>query len=731
MRVLKTVGVLLIGFVVLLALLLSVLILVIDPNDYKDEIGAAVEDASGYQLTLRGDLSWSFYPVLGFESEDVVLSAGTSKPALMQLQKLSLGVQLIPLFSQQLQVELLQLEGLQAHLLVDEQGRSNWQPEPSSAADKTDNGAADQPDNNAGPSAIPEFRIPQVRILNALIRYTDQSADAGYALSIQTLEFNDVQLGQPFGMNLKASLQQAEDKAVLLEASAQMSIGLEFQHYSIEQLDLAARLSGYLPQPTDIRLLAGLALDRRADRAQLSLQNMTVLGVEASATVTLNALSSNLSYHGDLAIPTFDPQSVLSLLQIEPPDFSSQEALSSASVKASFSGDLNQLKVSQLSLLFDASSLTGQLAVTQFEPQVLQFDLALDQVNADHYLSKPSDQPVTTSAGQPPAQPESETLFPIELLRALEIDGRLTVQQLIYQQIPMQDILLVLEAHGGVVTITTLQATLLRGSVDGRLAIDARKSQPVLNTKLTLSDIDLSQLASGFTEEQLLAGRASFDMNMTAQGNDTDTLLKAALGQLNLQMSDGVIHGVNLNDIVVSALREQLGNFEALFPQYEKYLPKELKKDTEVTKLLANAKIENGKLIMPQFEFATDSSAVNANGSIDLLQQAFDYNFAIQLSSTDRNKYLKGTQWPVHCAGSLDQPAQDWCRPDSKKMSTILRKAAGAALKDKSAKEIGEKIGLDSENQDQLEDELKNKLKEEEDRAKRKLQQKLDKWLKR
>ncbi|MGB1061623.1 MAG: hypothetical protein ACPGZU_15900, partial [Ketobacter sp.] len=101
------------------------------------------------------------------------------------------------------------------------------------------------------------------------------------------------------------------------------------------------------------------------------------------------------------------------------------------------------------------------------------------------------------------------------------------------------------------------------------------------------------------------------------------------------------------------------------------------------------------------------------------------------LSSIERNKYLKGTRWPVRCNGQLSGAPADWCRPDIKAMGSILSQAASKAIKDKGAAELGDKVGLEAEDREQLKDEVQEKLEAEEERAKRKLQDKLDKWLKR
>ena len=51
-----------------------VLPLVIDPNDYRDEIGALVSERTGRSLNISGDLSLSVFPWLGIEVGEVSLA---------------------------------------------------------------------------------------------------------------------------------------------------------------------------------------------------------------------------------------------------------------------------------------------------------------------------------------------------------------------------------------------------------------------------------------------------------------------------------------------------------------------------------------------------------------------------------------------------------------------------------------------------------------------------------
>ena len=67
MRALKIFGIAIGGLVALLALALVAIWLLVDPNDYKDRIAAAVKDSTGRTLSLPGELKLSVFPWLAVQ----------------------------------------------------------------------------------------------------------------------------------------------------------------------------------------------------------------------------------------------------------------------------------------------------------------------------------------------------------------------------------------------------------------------------------------------------------------------------------------------------------------------------------------------------------------------------------------------------------------------------------------------------------------------------------------
>jgi AsmA protein len=296
--------------------------------------------------------------------------------------------------------------------------------------------------------------------------------------------------------------------------------------------------------------------------------------------------------------------------------------------------------------------------------------------------------------------------------------------ELVIKDIPVKQLGLAVSARDGDVRLNDLRAELLDGSLQGGMSVDVRGKQPVLDSQLALNNLNTEALLAPWVKSPVLSGRSSLHFDVSAQGNDRDTLLRQALGQLKINMAEGVLHGVNLNQLVADALRQKVGDFTALMPDYETRLPKALTQDTALRDLLANMTIENGHLVTPDMKSNSDAGQFSAKGNIDLVTQSFDYRFGVVLTSLADHKYLKGTEWPVRCRGSVDVPAKDWCRPDGNAIGEVLRKAGGVALREKATEKLGEKLGVPSAS----EEEVKKKAQE---KVNQQINRQLDKWLNR
>ncbi|MCW1946314.1 AsmA family protein, partial [Escherichia coli] len=90
---------------------LSALVLLVNPNDFRDYMVKQVSARSGYQLQLDGPLRWHVWPQLSILSGRMSLTAQGATQPLVRADNMRLDVALLPLLSHQLSVKQVMLKG--------------------------------------------------------------------------------------------------------------------------------------------------------------------------------------------------------------------------------------------------------------------------------------------------------------------------------------------------------------------------------------------------------------------------------------------------------------------------------------------------------------------------------------------------------------------------------------------------------------------------------------------
>ncbi len=90
---------------------LSALVLLVNPNDFRDYMVKQVAARSGYQLQLDGPLRWHVWPQFSILSGRMSLTAQGASQPLVRADNMRLDVALLPLLSHQLSVKQVMLKG--------------------------------------------------------------------------------------------------------------------------------------------------------------------------------------------------------------------------------------------------------------------------------------------------------------------------------------------------------------------------------------------------------------------------------------------------------------------------------------------------------------------------------------------------------------------------------------------------------------------------------------------
>lgn len=173
---------------------MSALVLLVNPNDFRGYMVKKVEQKSGYQLTLEGDLRWHIWPQLSILAGRMTLTAPGAKAPVVSAENMRLDVKLLPLLSHQLFVKQVMLKNAVIRLTPDSEEHSQVDAPIAPAGSGTD--AAD---------AAWKFDIDNLRVVDSLLIW--QRADN------EQINVWDINL----------TLQQTEKRRAQLELSSRVN----------------------------------------------------------------------------------------------------------------------------------------------------------------------------------------------------------------------------------------------------------------------------------------------------------------------------------------------------------------------------------------------------------------------------------------------------------------------------------------------------------------------------
>jgi AsmA protein len=140
----KRLSLLVASLLAFIVVLLAYVMLFVNPNDFKDELKSVALEKANVNLRLDGDISWSFFPWLGLELENIGVALGADAE-ILQFDRAEFGLAILPLLEKKIQVNKVNLVNLKASLNKDAQGQGNWQldlPESSSSHSQAASGSS-------------------------------------------------------------------------------------------------------------------------------------------------------------------------------------------------------------------------------------------------------------------------------------------------------------------------------------------------------------------------------------------------------------------------------------------------------------------------------------------------------------------------------------------------------------------------------------------------------------
>src|ERR1700730_11799365 len=117
------------GIIVLIAAGLVAVWWLVTPNDYKGRIAAAVKESTGRDLVLQGNIKLSVFPWIALELGPASLGnpPGFGAEPFLAFQHAAVRVRLCALLAKRLEMDRVEIDGLDLRLRKNAQGTGNWE----------------------------------------------------------------------------------------------------------------------------------------------------------------------------------------------------------------------------------------------------------------------------------------------------------------------------------------------------------------------------------------------------------------------------------------------------------------------------------------------------------------------------------------------------------------------------------------------------------------------------
>ena len=309
--------------------------------------------------------------------------------------------------------------------------------------------------------------------------------------------------------------------------------------------------------------------------------------------------------------------------------------------------DGEQLNIVPLSLKFDESQIKGGFSISQFAQPSYHFDIDIDKLDADKYITK-SDKP---------AAPKSTADTPIDLstLKKFNAEGALTVGSLKVANVKTSNVHIKLKANEGVAELAPFSANLYEGSMSGSLRVDARNT-PSIAFKQNMNGIAIGPLMVDAINNDMLNGKGTLILDITTSGNTVGALKKSLNGTASVKLADGAVKGIDIAGTLRS-VKDKLNIMKQSSTTSDKT------QKTDFSEMVASFTIKNGVAHNEDLSIKAPLFRIGGNGDIDIGNETLNYaarpTIVNSLKGQDGSdlSLMNGLTIPIKVTGTFAKPS--------------------------------------------------------------------------
>ncbi len=656
----------LLGLALAAVVAIAALVSLIDPNQFKPQLVEQVRKSTGRELVIQGDIGWRFWPSLGLSLEQVALRnpAGFAEPDLVRFEQGEASVGLLPLLSHKLEIGKVTLSG--AHLFIQTRadGSSNLSDLLKASAEPKGEATTSEPAATTPPAASDkqpwQISLQGVELQQASALVQDDRNGTVSRLEQLDLNLGQLAVDQWVPVTLAAKGAQGE-LAFDLKGSAQLKLASDASRSELKDVALAGSLS----EPTQRLDAFSLKADRLA-LGQWSSLTLSLQGAQGAADKP--TLAGTLE--GTLKARLDENRQLLELSDAVLAAKLSGDALPRPQMQLKLAGfaraelDKQAVTLSNLVMGVDDALLSGSGAVRLGAVPKVDFDLKGEKLDLDGWLGQPAKAaPVAATSGAAapagaPAQTAAQALSTVEpdltALKLVDLAGRLQLGSLRLKGLDLSAVDLQLALAGGQLTLKQFSAGVAGGQVTASGVLDARQQPARYQVHKRVQGVDVRPLLQTLAQTDLLEGKGDLEVEAQGSGLSEQALRSRMQGKVNLKLSDGALHGINLAEMIREARATLTGKGADQVKEVRK---------TDFSALTASFQIANGVAQSDDIQLFAPALRVKGQGQTALVPETLDFLFLTSVVESSKGQggktvdELKDITIPVRIGGHWQAPS--------------------------------------------------------------------------
>ena len=629
-------------FIVVAAIL--ALVLLVNPNQFKPLIVEQAQKHTGLELVIEGDISWQFFPSIGFELGQTELRnpEGFTQPNLFKVDTVGVDVSVTPLFSNQLEIGNITLDGAEFYLETLQDGRKNidalMQASASDAsvpaAETTSEPAQAPQEQSASEASGWTINLAGVTISNALFEMDDKQAGSFTKLYDVSLNLSEFAVDTWTTATFAASGENNQQK-FSANGSAEFKLAEGFASYALRNIDLNAKFNDPATSIDSAKIgLDTFEFDKvnqltyavvgKAAGLDLDLKGGGELTVDkAISKVTLNKLTLDSTFKGDTL-----PQSPMKVDMLSD--------LSFDLTKSHLSFVLEKLQANSI-------ALDGKADVTLSGIPKVRFSLHSPNIDLDEFLGLGNSTETASTASSGSAggstsksgssAPAKEVEPDLSALKTLDVKGDITIDKFKANNAKMQNVKTAFSVNRGVAELTSFTSNLYQGSISVTAKLDARKTPATYTAKKRIKGVKVQPLMVDVASNDMLEGTGNIDVNVKGKSLTPTGIKKNLVGTIAINFEDGAVNGIN----VAQLIRENYAKIKG-----EKVESTNEAKKTDFSAMKATLKVDKGWVSTNDLSAQSPLLRVTGQGKANFINETVDFLVRTSIVGTLEGQGGKG-----------------------------------------------------------------------------------------